>query len=848
MSIFHRRRRDGASHSTSSPVHDAGGLARHFSAATLLLAATCSTALHAAEVRGRVTDPLGAAIAGARLTLIHNGKVVGSVASSGDGSYVLRTGQSGRFYVLVAGATFRQIQTQSFYAGTLDAHTENVVLEPADVRQEVVVSATGTPTPQAQLSAAVTAVDQPQFRNRAVLGEALRQVPGVYIVHQGMYGGITSLFVRGGNSTANRVVLDGVPIEDIGGTFDYSNLSTTGIKSFEVYRGPNSVLYGSDAAAGVVNLETPQGSTAFPSILYEGDAGNFRTYRNEVQVGGTHRTLDYYGGFSAFRSSNALPNDEYHLNTESANLGWSPTSSTTVRVTGRNSDGAVGLPGAYNLFGLTNDGKQSDQDTYMSGTIENQTREAWHNLLRYGLTRKREQAAQWYPAGIPITTPGFSGSPVTNYYGNVVTIRGANGYNATGQALLNYGPDDFGIYPNGSDAASNRDQLYFQSDYRFTPHLLGLLAFRFENERGAYHNASFGESYGLERTNYDYIGEFQGDFRNRFFYTLGGDVEKNQLFGTVGDPRIGLAYYPVRPGNGWAHGTKLKFNFAKGIQEPDLFSQFDSLAGILNANGESGVVAQYGIRPIGGEESRTYDGGVEQSFFSQRLLLNASYFHNQFGNQIEFVSAGNLAQLGVVPAVIAILNQTFGGADVNTLAFRAQGAELELQSQITGRIFARGGYTYTDGVTQRSFASSAAFPTMNPNIPGVLIGASSPLVGARPFRRPPHVGFVGVTYSRNQWFLQLSGAFASRSDDSTFLSGQSLAGDDSLLLPNRNLDAAYAKLDLGASYQAKQWLGIYAQLDNLVSDQHIGPIGYPSLPLTFRTGLRFAFGPGSKRQ
>ncbi len=835
------RRHRGADYSSPNGL-------RRASAAALLLAAITAPALHAAEVRGRVSDTLGAAISGAKLTLIHNGKIVASVASASDGSYVLRTGESGRFYVVVAGPTFRQLRTQSFFAGTLQAHTENVVLEPADVRQQVVVSATGTPTPQAQLSAAVTAVDQPEFRNRAVVGDALRQSPGVYVVHQGMYGGITSLFVRGGSSTANRVVLDGVPIEDIGGTFDYSDVATTGIKSFEVYRGPNSVLYGSDAAAGVVNFETPQGSTAFPSILYEGDAGNFHTYRNEIQVGGTHRTLDYYGGYSALRSSNALPNNEFHLNTAAANLGWSPTSATTVRVTARNGTSAVGLPGAYNLFGLTNDGKQSNQDTYLSGTIENQTNELWHNLVRYGLTRKRQQTAQWYPAGIPITTPGFDGAPVTNYYGNVVTIRGANGYNATGQALLNYGPDDFGVYPNASDAANNRDQLYFQSDYRVTPHLLALFGFRFENERGAYHNAAFFTNYALERTNYDYIGELQGDFRNRFFYSLGGNVEKNQLFGTVGDPRIGLAYYPVRPGAGWAHGTKLKFNFAKGIQEPDLFSQFDSLAGILDANGESAVVAQYGIRPIGGEESRTYDGGVEQSFFSQRLLLNATYFHNQFGNQIEFVSADSLQQLGVAPAVIAILNQTFGGADVNTLSFRAQGAEIELQSQITGSLFGRGGYTYTDAVTERSFASSAAFPTTNPNIPGVLIGASSPLVGARPFRRAPHVGFVGVTYTHNQWFAQITGAFASRSDDSTFLAYQSLAGDNSLLLPNRNLDAAYAKLDAGGSYQVKPWLGVYAQLDNLVSDQHIGPIGYPSLPFTFRTGLRFAFGPGSGRK
>jgi iron complex outermembrane receptor protein/vitamin B12 transporter len=180
---------------------------------------------------------------------------------------------------------------------------------------------------------------------------------------------------------------------------------------------------------------------------------------------------------------------------------------------------------------------------------------------------------------------------------------------------------------------------------------------------------------------------------------------------------------------------------------------------------------------------------------------------------------------------------------VNSLSFRAQGAEVELQGQLSSHIFARGGYTYTDGVTQRSFSSDALGPQVNPFIPGVELGINSPLIGARPFRRPPHVGFAGVNYTTRKWFVQVQGSFASRSDDSTFLSSfDSLAGDNRLLLPNRNLDSAYAKVDIGGSYQMEQWLGVYVQLDNLVSDQHIGPIGYPSLPFTFRAGMRFSIG------
>jgi iron complex outermembrane receptor protein/vitamin B12 transporter len=327
------------------------------------------------------------------------------------------------------------------------------------------------------------------------------------------------------------------------------------------------------------------------------------------------------------------------------------------------------------------------------------------------------------------------------------------------------------------------------------------------------------------------------------FYTLSGNVEKNQLYGTVGQPRVGLAYFPVRPGGGIAHGTKITFNFANGIQEPDLNSQLGSLQGILAQYGYADLIAKYNVPPIGGETSRSYDGGFEQTFVNERLLLKAIYYHNEFGNQIEFVDGGTLPLLGVSPVVAAAVEKTYGGASVNSMAFRAQGAEVEVQGEISSHIFGRGGYTYTDGVVQRSFSSDAIGPQENPLFPGVEIGISSPLIGARPFRRPPHVGFVGVTYTTPKWFAQVQGSFASRSDDSTFISSfSSLAGDNSLLLPNRNLDSAYAKIDLGASYQFESWMGVYGQLDNLVSDQHIGPIGYPSLPLTFRAGMRFAIG------
>lgn len=93
----------------------------------------------------------------------------------------------------------------------------------------------------------------------------------------------------------------------------------------------------------------------------------------------------------------------------------------------------------------------------------------------------------------------------------------------------------------------------------------------------------------------------------------------------------------------------------------------------------------------------------------------------------------------------------------------------------------------------------------------------------------------------------MTGAFASRSDDSTYLEYSDEFGGNSLLLPNRNLDHGYGKIDLGGSYQLNSWLSIYGQAENLMNNQHIAPIGYASLPMNFRAGLKLQLGKGTSR-
>jgi vitamin B12 transporter len=781
-------------------------------------------------LRGIVHDPLGAVVAGASVVLLEDGRPMAKTSAGANGEFEFNLPEAGRYAVQVGAPSFAITSSPTKYITGSSRAQLDITLATQTLTQQVTVTATGTPIPEAQTGASVSVLPAEDFRSMLYAQDPLRLIPGVQVTQSGQMGGTSGLNIRGAATDANKVLIDGVPANAIGGGVEFANIASVGVQAIEVLRGPNSALYGSDALAGVVSLTTSRGSTRLPRFTFDGDAGNFHTYRNEFTAGTLFHQFDLYSVFARIDTDNDIPHSAFHNATYAGNFGWSPNPANDLRFTVRHIVVSGGQPNAIALYGIPDDGQQKEQDNYYNVVWNGQPTQRWHNQIRYGGLRQRGEFNDFAAAGIP---DGFGDTD-----GALVTIEGANGFTVKGQALF-YTP--YSVVPSTYIETTHRDFVYAQTDYRVTSHFLALGGFKYENESGL-NGYTVGTPTTIQRGNYSYTVQLSGDLAKRLFYNLGTGLEDNGLFGFAATPRASLAYYLVRPGSSSVFtGTKLHGSFGKGIKEPSIFQQADSLYGTLALlpNG-SQLIQQYHAAPVGPENSRTFDGGIDQQLFGGRARAGITWFHNQFTNGVEYVPQTGLLELGIpsanLPAFVG------GGAYLNSLAFRSEGVEFESEYKVGAGFFARGGYTYTDAIVQRSFSSDNLYPSFNTssNFSTVPIGAYSPLVGARPFRIAPHTGFFALTYNRSKFNGSLTGTLVGHRDDSDFLTDSNFG--TSLLLPNRDLLGAYQRLELGGGYQVSPRINLYADIQNLLSEHYFEAFGYPALPLTFRAGIKINFG------
>jgi vitamin B12 transporter len=794
----------------------------------VLLLTLCPTAIWAqsASVSGAILDQLGARLPGATVTLVGERQSAGETTSSGDGSFSFANVTPGRYRVNASLSGFEASSSAAFFVGAGGTTTINVSMAVGPLQQAVVVTAGATEVPQAATGAPVTVLDQQVLEalNKPDVLEALRLTPGANIQQAGGRGGNTSIFLRGGNSNFTKVLLDGISVNDIGGGVDLAQLQTTGVRRVEVLRQSNSVIYGSDALTGVVSIETRRGRTRVPELIYTLDGGNFGTVHTDLSVGGAVKRFDYFSDYSFFDTDNEVPNNGYRNHTYAGRFGAALGSGTDLSGTLRHIHARYGSPNAFDNFGIADDSTQTNRLTFGSLGASSQWTNRVQSTVRFGVSDTTSNFLNPTPNGTYVDPFGFGG----NYLGNVVTISGANGYSVTGRGILDYA---FSPFPSTFDTRTTRKTLSGQVSVQAATNFQVSGGARYEREQG-YDDPEADAS--ATRDNGGMFVEGRAGLGERVYVNAGVGYEHNAAFKSAVTPRVSMAAYLRAATPGAVGATKLTFNAGKGIKAPALYQEQSSLFVLLQSAPAS---ARAAVEPIGPERSTSVDVGIEQEFARGQARVRVSYFHNEFDDLIEFVSRAILPRVGVSAEAAAAAGF---GAYVNSQSFEARGLETTFEAAVARSLRVMASYTFLDAEVTESLSGGVLSPAINPKFPGIPIGQFSPLVGARPFRRPAHSGSFMVSYSRGPADVVLSTFFSGTRDGSTFMDDEFFGY--TLLLPNKDLEAAYQKVDLSVGYRAHKRLRGFVSIENLFDKEYQASFGFPALGLAARAGVTVSVG------
>jgi len=193
-----------------------------------------------------------------------------------------------------------------FAMSSVDAQESLAVSESSSDIEEILVSASLIPISANRSANAITVIDSEQIKLRAALSlsELLRDVPGLAVSSYGPLGSLTSIRSRGSESNHLLVLVDGIKANDPSrdDAVNWGTLSVTDIERIEVIRGPQSVIHGSDAIAGVVNIITSSANKPFAASVFS-EYGSRATSNNgfsiehksqklNIRLGGSHIETD----------------------------------------------------------------------------------------------------------------------------------------------------------------------------------------------------------------------------------------------------------------------------------------------------------------------------------------------------------------------------------------------------------------------------------------------------------------------------------------------------------------------------------------------------------------------------
>jgi vitamin B12 transporter len=478
---------------------------------TLFFLPVITQAQQTSTITGTLTDPSEAAIVGAVVIAQPLGASGASVRteSGPEGKFSLAL-NPGRYRVSIQHPSFTK-EDQDFTLAAGEVRVWDIRLQLQTMSADVVVSASAEPATIENTAALVNIVTREQIDQRGEiwLTPLTQGIPGVSFSQLGPEGGSTTFFLDGGNSNYTKVLIDGVPVNQPGGLVDFSNFSLDGIDKIEVVHGATSVLYGSDAMTGVLQIFTHRGTTSQPVLELNADGGTFNTQHASGQLSGLLGAFDYSAGVAYFDSDGQGPDNFFRDTNLWGNFGWKFSDTDTLRLTLRNSSSDAGQPGQTALEPPVL-GQGTGLHDFAAGLTWNFQTGDWQHQL--------------------------------------------SGFESRDNSI-DVGP--FGTFPS----TFNRAGLNEQSSYLF-PNGGVSVGYFFEVENGG----------ATSRHNQAGYAEVHYQLAHRLTVIAGGRIDGNGFYGVRAIPRVGAAY-ALRYGAGFWGSTRLRASYGLGIKEPEILPQ-----------------------------------------------------------------------------------------------------------------------------------------------------------------------------------------------------------------------------------------------------------------------------------
>ncbi len=397
----------------------------------------------------------------------------------------------------------------------------------------IVVTATGIAQPRDEVGQAISVIDAGTIETRQAvdLVDLLATTPGVRFSRNGSVGGVTGVSLRGAETTQTLVLIDGVKVNDpsgIGDGYDFGHLLTGNIRRVEVLRGSNSVVHGSQAIGGVVNVMTGTPATGF--------AGN--------------ASVDY---------------------------GYSDTVNAKADISGSSGMVSGGLGGAW----FRTDG--------ISSAVGGTERDGYENIaangrLRFDFSEALSLDLRGYYIHADLDYDSFFGAPVdSSDVSKVDQYIGYAGLNLslldgtfTNRAAVTWMRNDRDYYfARGEEAAYgySGNNLRFEYQGVYSPVEAARLVFGYEHERPDYDFFGFGDE-GSYRINIDSVyGLAIVKPVTGLSMTAGVRHDDHSQFGGATTLGANANYTPN------AGATNFRLSYGEGFKAPSLYQLYDRFSG-----------------------------------------------------------------------------------------------------------------------------------------------------------------------------------------------------------------------------------------------------------------------------